>query len=364
MKIVAAMDSFKGSLTSLEAGNAAAEGVRECMPEADVSVCPLADGGEGTVDAVYSAVGGEYITKNVTGPSGKKVEARYLIFDDIAVIEIASAAGITLIGDEENDIIHATTYGVGELISDALSRGIREFYIGLGGSATNDCGIGMLKALGYRFTDSGGRDADLGSVERIEMQCAMPELKKCSFKVLSDVNNPLYGPNGASAVFAPQKGASPEEVALMDEWMKRFAALVSVSIPGTDSDLPGNGAAGGLGFAFRTFLGADIRSGADTIIEMSGLEDKIERSDIVITGEGKIDRQTMMGKGPSKIAEIAKKHGKKVIAFGGTVEDCDYSSLFNDVCQIEKTDGENHMDNAVAYRNLRQSVKYRFSSIN
>ncbi len=364
MKIVAAMDSFKGSLTSIDAGNAVAEGIRECMPEADVSVCPLADGGEGTVDAVNSAVGGEYITKSVTGPSGREVEARYLIFDDKAVIEIASAAGITLIDNEEKDIIHATTYGVGELISDALSRGIRDFYVGLGGSATNDCGIGMLKALGYRFTDGDGHDADLGSVERIELQCVMPELKKCSFKVLSDVNNPLYGPNGASAVFAPQKGATPEEVVLMDTWMRRFAALVSDLIPGADPDLPGNGAAGGLGFAFRTFLGADIRSGADTIIEMSGLEDKIEGSDIVITGEGKIDKQTMMGKGPSKIAELARRHGKRVIAFGGIVEDLDYSSLFDDVFQIERKDGEDYMDKAIASRNLRQSVKYRLSSIN
>ena len=232
----------------------------------------------------------------------------------------------------------------------------------------------MLSALGVKFMDENGHElvgddefltgGELEFIRSIDISGLNPIIKECKFRIACDVNNPLYGEEGASKIYGPQKGLFDSEIEVMDEWMKRFAALVSVSIPGTDSDLPGNGAAGGLGFAFRTFLGADIRSGADTIIEMSGLEDKIEKSDIVITGEGKIDRQTMMGKGPSKIAEIAKKHGKKVIAFGGTVEDCDYSSLFNDVCQIEKTDGENYMDNAVAYRNLRQSVKYRFLSIN
>ena len=363
MNIVIAMDSFKGSLTSLEAGNAVAEGIKECMPDAFVSVCPLADGGEGTVDAVYSAIGGDFIVKTVTGPLGDKVEARYLISDNKAVIEIASAAGLTLIGDRKRDILHATTYGVGELIADALSRGIREFYIGLGGSATNDCGVGMLKALGYRFLDANGNEADLSTIERIDQQCVISELMQSRFLVMSDVNNPLYGPEGASHVFAPQKGATPEEVALMDSWMRRFASVVSGCVSETDPDLPGNGAAGGLGFAFRAFLDADIVSGADAVIKMSGLEDLISGADMVITGEGKIDKQTLMGKGPSKIAEMAKRHGKKAIAIGGIVEEHDYSFLFDDVVQLENSSGEDPLDKAVARRNLRYTIKHRLSSI-
>lgn len=364
MNIVIAMDSFKGSLSSVEAGNAVAEGIRSVMPSADICVCPLADGGEGTVDAVHSSVGGEYVICNVTAPLGDKVDARYLVFDGKAVIEIASASGLTLVDEDKRDVLHSSTFGVGELIKDALLRGVREFYIGLGGSATNDCGIGMLKALGYRFLDASGNEADLCNVTTIDQRFAVSELKQSRFHVMSDVDNPLYGLEGASFVFAPQKGATADDVVLMDGWIRRFAELTGRLISDTDPDLPGNGAAGGLGYALRAYLGADVMSGADAIIEMSGLEKLIRDADIVVTGEGKIDRQTLMGKGPSKVALLSKRYGKRVIGFAGIVEDCELSSLFDEVIEVVRHEPGNPMDSTVAAHNIMHTAKYRFISIN
>ena len=319
MKVAIAIDSFKGSLGSMEAGNAAAEGVRRAIPEAECMVRPLADGGEGTVEALAPGLGGELCEVEVTGPAGKPVVAVYGIVGETAIMEMAQAAGITLVSGADRNPLHTTTRGVGEMIVDAIDRGCRRFVVGIGGSATNDAGAGMLQALGFGLFDAAGNSiapggAALSSVSRIVRDSAHPALKECVFRIACDVANPLCGKNGASAVYGPQKGATPQMVVELDAALAHFAA-----VSGGDKDWPGSGAAGGLGFAFREFLGAELKSGAEIVLEETRFEDAVKDADLVITGEGRLDSQTVMGKAPVGVARLAKKHGKKVLAFSGCV---------------------------------------------
>lgn len=314
MKVVIAIDSFKGSLSSVQAGNAAAEGIRRAVPGAECLVRPLADGGEGTIDALKEGLGGDLRFVTVTGPMRRPVTAKYALIGDTAVMEMSQAAGITLVPAAERNPLKATTFGVGEMILDAVRAGARKFIIGIGGSATNDAGCGMLEAL---KASPEFRDLDLPfSNSNSNSHSHSNSNSDLSFRIACDVKNPLCGPNGASAVFGPQKGATPEMVKILDERLAAFAA--EAGDPGTT---PGDGAAGGLGFAFRRFLGAELVPGVDLILADTKLEDYIKDADVVVTGEGRLDGQTVMGKAPIGVAKLAKKYGKKVIAFAGCLGD-------------------------------------------
>ena len=328
MKTVIAIDSFKGSLTSVEAGQACAEGIKRVFPESENIIVPVADGGEGTVDALVSGMGGKKVKISVCGPLGEKVEAEYGIIAETktAIIEMSAAAGITLVPDSLRNPLNTTTYGVGEIIVDAMDKGCRNFIIGIGGSATNDGGIGMLQALGFDILDKNGENVPFGAkgiekVHSITVENAHPLIKECSFSIACDVTNPLCGDNGCSAIYGPQKGADEKMVSDMDGWLSAFAKKVKKVFPDADENYPGAGAAGGIGFAFMAFLGGNLERGIDIVLRAAKLEEKVKDADIVITGEGRLDRQTAMGKAPGGIAAIAKKYGKKVIAFSGAVTD-------------------------------------------
>ena len=327
MRVVTLIDSFKGSISSVEAGEAAARGVRAVYPDAQTDVLPLADGGEGTVQALVTGCKGELVHTKVTGPLGERVLAEYgVIFGDTAVIEMSAAAGITLVAPEQRDPMKTTTYGVGELIKDALSRGVRRFIIGIGGSATNDGGAGMLQALGFDLLDDTGAPIPKGArgLEGLHTICDKntdPLLKKCEFRIACDVKNPLCGELGCSAVYGPQKGATSVNIPLMDAWLARYAMLAKGINEAADPDLPGAGAAGGLGFAFSAFLGGRLQSGISLVLDAICAEEYIKSADVVITGEGRLDAQSAMGKAPEGVARLAKKHGKPVIAFAGCVSE-------------------------------------------
>ena len=322
MNVVLAIDSFKGSLGSSEAGRAAADGIRRACPDADCVVRPLADGGEGTVAALVDGLGGTLRTVTVTGPAGRPVTARYgLLPDGVAVLEMAEAAGITLVSGAERNPLLTTTRGVGEMVLDAVANGAKTFIVGIGGSATNDGGAGLLQALGFRLLDADGNDlpgggAALARLDRIEPPPASgPRLRDLAFRIACDVTNPLCGPQGASAVFGPQKGATPEMVATLDAALAHFASVAGTGV----ETAPGTGAAGGLGFAFKAFLGAELVPGVDLILRETGLEAHVRAADVVVTGEGRLDGQTVMGKAPIGVARLAKRHGKRVVAFCGCV---------------------------------------------
>ncbi|MCM1135957.1 MAG: glycerate kinase [Clostridium sp.] len=326
MNVVVAIDSLKGSLSSLEAGAAIREGIHKVMPNAQVVVRPVADGGEGTVEALTLGMYGHMEKVVVSDPLGRPVEAVYGILDNTktAVIEIAAAAGIVLISEEEKNPMDTTTYGVGQMIRDAVYKGCRKFIVGIGGSVTNDGGAGMLQALGYGFWNREGLPIKLGAKGLQELASitddnVIPELSECSFKIACDVTNPLCGEYGASAVYGPQKGATPGMILQMDKWLEDYAVLAAKSFPKADRMQPGTGAAGGLGFAFLSFMNTKLESGIKMILEETELESYIEGADLVITGEGRLDGQTAMGKAPSGVAALAKKYGKKVLAFSGCV---------------------------------------------
>lgn len=327
MNITIAIDSFKGSLSSMEAGKAAEEGIKRVCTSAKICVRPLADGGEGTVDALVSGMGGEFHRVRVTGPVGKPVLCTYGIIgkDRTAVIEMAGAAGLTLLAEHEKNPLITTTYGVGEVILDAIRKGCRRFLIGIGGSATNDGGAGMLQALGYGLLDGQGKPipfgaAGLGKLRTITDKNVQKELKECEFHIACDVTNPLCGETGASAVFGPQKGADPEMIRQMDQWLSEFAALAQKSFPKADPQKAGTGAAGGLGFGFLTFLNAGLESGIQMILRETDFREYVKDADLVITGEGRLDGQTVMGKAPIGAAKAAKEYGKPVIAFSGSAD--------------------------------------------
>ncbi len=371
MKIVIAIDSFKGSLSSLEAGKAASEGISRVYPQAEISVYPLADGGEGTAEALVSGLGGEFRTVTVSDPIGRNISAKYGILpDNTAVIEMASAAGLTLLTEDERNPMNTTTYGVGQLIADAVSQGCRNFIIGIGGSATNDGGIGCLQALGFGMLDSDGKQVDFGAngvsqLKKITSDNVIPELSECTFHIACDVNNPLYGENGCSTVFAPQKGADEVMIAEMDSSLRKYAELTMQYNPDTNPEANGAGAAGGIGFAFMSYLNAVLKPGIDLILRETKLEKAICDADIVITGEGCLDAQTAMGKAPIGAARLAKKYGKPVIAFSGIVKDgaalCNengidaYFPILRNICTQQEA-----MDYDTARENLADTVQQVF----
>lgn len=326
MKITVAIDSLKGSLSSMEAGYAIAEGIHKVYPKASVQVRPLADGGEGTVDALVAGMNGIFRSVMVTGPLGEPVSARYGIIENTntAVMEMSQAAGITLVPSKKRNPLYTTTYGVGEMIKDAIDMGCRRFIMGIGGSATNDGGIGMLQALGYGFLNEKGEQIPFGAkgleyMKSISTEHLIPELKDCEFRIACDVTNPLCGKYGCSAVFGPQKGATPSMITQMDQWLSDYAALALTAFPNANPEYPGTGAAGGLGFAFLTFTNSILESGINIVLEETHLEDYLRDADYVITGEGRLDSQTAMGKAPIGVAKLAKQFGKPVLAFSGSV---------------------------------------------
>lgn len=334
MKVVVAVDSFKGSLSSLEAGDAVRAGIlRACgrwqvQEPVQVQVRPLADGGEGTVEALTTGMGGRLQTVTVTGPVGQRVEAQYGILPDgrTAVMEMAQAAGITLAADAGSSPLDTTTFGVGEMILDAAKKGCRAFIMGIGGSATNDGGIGMLQALGYGLMDAEDRPVPFGAkglkvLDHITSDAVDPALSGCRFRIACDVANPLCGENGASAIFGPQKGADAALVLQMDRWLGEYAELAKKSFPNADPLKAGTGAAGGLGFAFLTFTNAVLESGIRIVLDETHLEDCVKDADLVITGEGCLDAQTVMGKGPAGVAAVAKKYGRPVVALAGSIRE-------------------------------------------
>jgi glycerate kinase len=325
MKVLIAIDSFKGSLTSLEAGRAAERGILRAMPDADVTVKPLADGGEGTAEALITGMGGRTQSVTVHDPLGREITAEYGILPDgTAVMEMAAAAGLTLLGEDERDIMSASTCGVGEMIADAVRKGCRDFIIGIGGSATNDGGAGCLQVLGFGLFDGNGAPISRGArgladLAEITADGALHELRDCRFRVACDVKNPLCGEKGCSRVFAPQKGAAEEDIPLMDGWLGHYAETMKRTFPQADPNCEGAGAAGGMGFALMFALGAELRSGAELVMEAVAMEQAVQQADIVVTGEGCLDGQTAMGKAPAVLAALAKKYGKPVLAFGGAV---------------------------------------------
>ncbi len=323
MKIVIATDSFKGSLTSKEAGDAIKEGIISSCPAAVVEVFEAADGGEGTLRAIVNARKGRFVNVTVTGPLGRPVSAAYGIIGSplTAVIDSSEACGLTLVPPDKRDPLYTTTAGVGELIKDALDKGCRRFIIGLGGSSTNDCGAGMLQSLGAKLLDEDGNDIRQGAIglsdlQTVDLSGLDGRTGKSEFLIACDVKNPLTGPSGCSFVFAPQKGADKVSCQKMDKWIGDFAKLFEDA----DSNFPGAGAAGGLGFALRTCLNGRMMSGAGLVLEQIGLEDAVKDADIMITGEGRLDAQTVMGKLPFEAASLAKRYGVRTIAFAGKTE--------------------------------------------
>ena len=328
MRIVIAPDSFKGSLTALEAANAMEEGLKRVFPKAEIVKVPMADGGEGTVQSLVDATGGRIVKKVVTGPLGDKVEAQFGILGDgrTAVIEMASASGLPLVPPDKRNPMVTTTYGTGELIKAALDMGCRRFIIGIGGSATNDGGGGMAQALGVKLLDKDGNDIPFGGggllkLDRIDISTLDPRIAESEIVVACDVDNPLTGPRGAARVYSPQKGATPEMVEILDKALERFAEAVKRDLGRDIKDVPGAGAAGGLGAGLMAFLNAKLQLGVDIVIEATGLEEKVKGADLVITGEGGIDSQTVYGKTPIGVAKVAKKFGIPVLAVAGGISD-------------------------------------------
>lgn len=373
MKVVIAIDSFKGSMTSIQGGNAAKAGILNAVPDADVVVKPLADGGEGTVEALVEGLNGTYETTEVTGPLGAQVTARYGIMEDkeTAIMEMAEASGIILVNRNDLDPWKASTTGVGQMIVDAIKKGCRKFIIGIGGSATTEGGIGMLTALGYEFYDENGVllppvFESLSKVARISGEHVIPELKDCFFRIACDVTNPLCGEKGAVYVYGPQKGVKAEERQPMDEMMAVYAKAAAAFAGEDYSTMPGAGAAGGLGFAFRTFFpNVELRSGIEIVLDAIRLEDELADADVVVTGEGRLDGQTANGKVPVGVARLAKKYNCKVVAFAGSVTDdagpCNaagidaFFPILRGICTLDEA-----MDPTTAKKNMSLTAEQVF----
>lgn len=325
-KIVIASDSFKGTMDSINVCNIVEKGIKNIRPEIKTITIPIADGGEGTVDAFLNAIGGIKVTKKVTGPLFDKIEATYGILDDgSAVIEMAQASGLPLVEGRENPL-KTTTYGTGELIQDALEKGCSKIIIGIGGSATNDGGVGMAAALGVRFLQEDNSEIDLtgeglGSLATIDTSNLNSKISDCQFIVACDVDNPLYGANGAAYVFAPQKGANAEMVKILDENLKHYAGIVNRDLGINLQKYKGSGAAGGLGAGLVAFVDAQLKSGINILLDAVDFDDLVADADLIITGEGKIDGQSLRGKVPVGIADRAVKYHKPVIAIVGAIGD-------------------------------------------
>lgn len=327
-KIIIAIDSFKGSLTSGEAALAAEEGIKEVYPNCEVIRFPIADGGEGVLDVLVSALNGVFVLVGAHDPLMQPIDTRYgLSFDGkTALIEMAAVNGLPLVPVDKRNPLFTTTFGTGELIRDALNRGCRDFIIGIGGSATNDAGLGMLQALGYRFLDKNGQEPGMGGqameqVVAIDYSSVLPELAASRFTVICDVNNPFYGPNGAAYVFASQKGADGVMIKQLDNGMRSLACIIHQYTGKDMSSVPGAGAAGGLGGALSAFLNAKLVPGIDLLLDMLHFKQEIADADLIITGEGKLDRQTLMGKVPCGILKAAQEKNIPVIAIAGKVEE-------------------------------------------
>ena len=328
MKIVVAPDSFKGSLTAIEVSDAIEKGIREVFPEAEIIKIPMADGGDGTVQCLVNATGGKILEEKVIGPLGNEVWAFYGILGDrkTAIVEMAAASGLTLVPENKRDPLITTTYGTGQLIKAALNQGCRKMIIGIGGSATNDGGAGMVQALGVKLLDQEGKEVGFGGGElkkivKIDISCMDKRLSDIKVLAASDVNNPLCGPQGASRIYGPQKGATPEIIEELDESLAYFAELIKRDLHKDIKDIPGAGAAGGLGASLIAFLNAELRPGIEIMIEAVKLEQAIKDADLVITGEGKIDSQTIYGKAPIGVAKIAKKYNVPVVAVAAIIEE-------------------------------------------
>lgn len=375
MKILISIDSLKGSLSSIEAGNAIKKGILKVKEDAQVKILPLADGGEGTVDALVQGMNGKKETIEVTGPIAKKVDATYGLLKNTstAIIEIAQASGLTLVPTELRNPLYTTTYGVGEIIKEAINKGYRNFIVGIGGSATNDAGIGMLQALGFEFYDENNKLVGLGGkvlneIRHIKIENRLKELDECKFKIACDVNNPLFGKNGAAYIYGSQKGATSEIIEELDNGLRNFSKVVKNYLSKDVANVEGAGAAGGLGFAFLAFLNSKLESGIKIILEEIKLEEELKDADFVITGEGRLDNQTAMGKAPIGVAKLAKKYGVKVIGLAGaTTEDavkCNeegidaYFSIVNRAMTIEEA-----MDKATASENMTATTTQIFNLI-
>lgn len=328
-KIVVASDSFKGSLSSVDVALSAEKGVKEVFPACDVVKINVADGGEGTVDAVVEALNGKKVRINVSNPIGAPVEAEYGVAGDTAIIEMAAASGLPLLTPEQRNPWVTSTYGTGEMILDALNRGCSKFLVGIGGSATNDAGTGMLQALGFRFYDNNGALIEdccggrLGDIARIDDGVVSDAVRNAVFTVACDVDTPFCGPEGAAYVFAPQKGADADMVRRLDEGMASFAEVVNAKYELDIVPVEGAGAAGGMGGAFRAFLGATLKKGIDMVLDAISFDAMIAGADLVVTGEGKVDFQTAKGKTAAGVLARAKRVGIPVVAIGGCVEMCD-----------------------------------------
>lgn len=333
MRVVIAPDSFKESLSATGVAAAIADGVRDAAPRADVVCVPMADGGEGSLEAVLAATGGERRELKVRNANGEPTQASWAwLGQGKAFIEMASAAGLEQISPAERKPLHAGTYGVGQLISNALDGGARHIVIGLGGSATNDAGAGLLQALGVRLLDAQGNElppggAALASLDRLCLRHVDPRLQEVVFELAVDVDNPLCGPRGASAIFGPQKGASPQDVAVLDAAIARFADVCAHHFGRDERNIPGMGAAGGLGFAVKACFTASFRPGVELVAELSGLEAALKGAELVFTGEGRMDAQTLLGKTPAGVARYAKKENIPVFALAGSLGD-GYEQLY------------------------------------
>ena len=329
MRIVVAPNAFKGSLSALAAAKAIGDGIRLADPDADLTLVPIADGGDGTVDALVAGADGQHRVLRVRGPLTDPVDADYGVIDGgkTAVIEMAKAAGLALLPQDKRDPRVTTTYGVGELLQHAYDGGARHFIVGIGGSATNDGGAGMAQALGYHLLDAQGHELPPGglalqNLARIHVGGVHANWTDAQVDVACDVTNPLTGPSGASAVYGPQKGATPEVVAELDAALKHFAQIIRRDLGVDVEPLPGAGAAGGLGAGLVAFTGARLRPGAEMVMEALKLDDRIKGADLVITGEGRLDSQTArFGKGPAAVARHARKAGIPVVALAGSIAD-------------------------------------------
>ena len=334
MKIVIAPDSFKDSLSAEKVADAIAAGLADVMPHAQLVKCPMADGGEGTVEAIVAAGNGQLRRNHVQGPLGAPVEAHWGWLPDshTAIIEMAEASGLQLLKPEQRNACITSTFGTGELIRAALDAGARRVILAIGGSATNDAGAGALQALGLGLFDAQGNSLPRGGlalahVARIELSGLDPRLAEVRFEIAADVNNPLCGEHGASAIFGPQKGASAEQVQLLDQALGHFADHCANVLPKDVRHEPGSGAAGGLGFAAKAFFGAQFRAGVEVVAELVGLAEAVKGADLVITGEGRFDAQTLRGKTPFGVASIARAEGVPVVVLAGTLGE-GYQALY------------------------------------
>lgn len=365
MKVVIASDSFKESLSSASIAEAAETGIKRLYPDTEISKFSVSDGGEGLTESIVSALGGQYVNMTVSDPLGRSINAVYGICSGTAVIEMAAASGLPLVAPQERNPMHTTTFGTGELIADAINKGCRKILLGMGGSATCDGGTGMLEALGWRFLDKNGNalhgiGGNLVAIATIDDSGVPDAVKETEFTVACDVRNPFSGPQGASYIFSPQKGANPQEVEQLDCGLTNFAAIIAGKY-GTDiTSMEGAGAAGGLGGACKAFLNATLKRGIEMVLDAINIDDAISDADLVITGEGKVDSQTPSGKTAAGVLGRCQKHGVPCVAIGGMVAMCDellhagFAGIFpilSRPCTLQEA-----MDESTAFENVARTA--------